>query len=96
MHTYVSNIPPLRHCFLVIYHSTTKQGVEICTTKLEGSDLMLVRGRTRFPGRLSLLHTWRAQDTSKADNFMLEFSHDQLYDFFQKIERVQQQLDSLS
>ena len=63
MHAYVSNIPPLRHCFLVIYHSTTKQGVEICTTKLEGSDLMLVRGRTRFPGRLSLLHTWRAQDS---------------------------------
>lgn len=35
-------------------------------------------------------------DDTKRDNFMMEFSHDQLYDFFQKIERVQQQLDSLS
>ena len=47
-------------------------------------------------GSALIPYTWRAQDTSKADNFMLEFSHDQLYDFFQKIERVQQQLDSLS
>ena len=45
---------------------------------------------------LDLRDASNVEDTSKADNFMLEFSHDQLYDFFQKIERVQQQLDSLS
>jgi hypothetical protein len=31
-----------------------------------------------------------------ADKFLAEFSHDELFDFFTKIEQVQAQLDSVS
>lgn len=54
-----------------------------------------------LPTFLTHLHTCLLSPSplpqdSEAERFNIEFSHDELFSFFQNIEKIQQQLDRLS